>query len=617
MCGICGAFSTSPLSEHELDKVRKLVVLNHWRGEDSTGAMWWNSPVTAAIDEKPMKKDFGYMKRLEHPFYFEQITWEEDLKKKAWKENRPQAISVHCRAATIGAIKVKNAHPFHSQNIIGMHNGTVSADFRNSKKFETDSEAIINNIAQLGIEDTIQDLPYNAAYALVWMNMKDGTLNFLKNVSRPLHIYNQGSTIYWSSAAHDLEYVFRDSIDGPNTHTTNSSGQTLRKILQFENDQMYTINLEKTGDVTWTRKKVERVYVSQHTGGWKASNGHPFSNQNLLPSSNHLKNTTSGTTAVGNGTTLAKFSPWIFNQIQWPRMLWAAADWKKLGKYILPPVAEQHGQDWFYAAEFDMFFEAQDMVTILLWRICNTSKFQQALQDKWLTATKEQEGFILKNLGLSKNQLKRLLRGRGGEEFFLVPIIIPCNYKKVHYTNIFLPADIEAARSAFLNHGTPKVLPLHAPTSIAAPQQNLLTAQAMKEALNDELPWDDDVDIEASLEDMVDSEQPCGEEDDGTPLFSYGYNHIGTQEEITKMLQKGCCYCSTASTFEELRNIFWCDNEQFLCPSCQKDALDGHIDSTLIPHYQLIPQFVALREERDTENEHWESAKPVVTALLN
>lgn len=193
MCGMSGVYS-APFSSVEVGLLYRLAVLNTFRGTDSFG-MW------DYIPSKPGDSQTIYWKRPDHPFDFLSSDFGE-VAKKRWKDNMPRLVATHCRAATQGKISEKNTHPFVFSDIIGMHNGTVTGDFDNRKKFGTDSEAIFYNINKMGLADGLKALHgTQPAFALVWMDFEKKTMNFIRNTKRSLYwagCYG-GSTLAWSS----------------------------------------------------------------------------------------------------------------------------------------------------------------------------------------------------------------------------------------------------------------------------------------------------------------------------------------------------------------------------------------------------------------------------------
>lgn len=197
MCGIGGVWSTN-MVDTEIEMARKLLILNSFRGEDSVGM----------LDHIPQvkKKQTLYWKRAENPLEFACKTFDFTWGSR-WKTNKPLFIAVHARAATKGKVIDKNAHPFCFDNIIGMHNGTISEAFTNSDKFETDSEAIFQNIKLRGLKETLKELSSKTpAYALVWYDTKERTLNFIRNSKRPLYFasFCNNTGFAWSSEKEHL-----------------------------------------------------------------------------------------------------------------------------------------------------------------------------------------------------------------------------------------------------------------------------------------------------------------------------------------------------------------------------------------------------------------------------
>jgi len=109
----------------------------------------------------------------------------------------------HNRHATVGSHEAENSHPFEFSHIVGAHNGTLNGRSRHKlpdfNKFGTDSEALYHNINEFGIEEVIPEI--EGAWALVWYNKAEHTINFLRNTERPLcYCFNdKGTMMYWAS----------------------------------------------------------------------------------------------------------------------------------------------------------------------------------------------------------------------------------------------------------------------------------------------------------------------------------------------------------------------------------------------------------------------------------
>jgi|SRR5665213_568963 len=205
MCGLVGC--VGELTDADIVAFSYLGSLASLRGVDSTGFMDWRDK--GKNREQP---GWTYGKSLEDAhsvfatngkFYFD-FVW------KSYVKHNPTVLAAHARAATIGKITVQNAHPFRIEHVLGMHNGTIRFGLDNADKFETDSQALFDNLVREG-DVAIQKLVdnSNAAYALVWIDSRDKTLNLMRNAERPLYLLKSYSTqiCFWASDKSWLEAV--------------------------------------------------------------------------------------------------------------------------------------------------------------------------------------------------------------------------------------------------------------------------------------------------------------------------------------------------------------------------------------------------------------------------
>lgn len=197
MCGLCGV-ATNSLDEDHLNQFRDLFFLSTFRGLDSSGSFWVyqkleNEFVTIS-HQKSLLDSISYMYR-HNP-------WAAMLA----KDVEGKIIAGHCRYATIGKISDKNAHPFNYKHIVGMHNGTLKSFKLPDGK--TDSEYLIEQIAEKGIEETVKTFDYNDAAAIVWFDKNNSSLNFFRNYHRPLHfLHNKDYDIFaWASDASFIKH---------------------------------------------------------------------------------------------------------------------------------------------------------------------------------------------------------------------------------------------------------------------------------------------------------------------------------------------------------------------------------------------------------------------------
>jgi hypothetical protein len=187
MCGHFGGISTS-LADKDLDNIYELGVISQLRGRDSTGI------ACVRKEKKDIYVDvFKSLSNSSEFLYDQQI-----IKEIFPKEDRPICIMGHCRAATIGDVNPDNAHPFDLDTIIGAHNGTI--DKMDKKPGGTDSEALYEILKADGVQAAVDiATEKDGAYALVWIDSDDQTLNMLRNAKRQLWYMTYAGVLYWCS----------------------------------------------------------------------------------------------------------------------------------------------------------------------------------------------------------------------------------------------------------------------------------------------------------------------------------------------------------------------------------------------------------------------------------
>jgi hypothetical protein len=179
MCGIVGVIvkQKNGFTQKEIDMFTQLLYADAVRGVDGTG-IFYNS-----------KKNKGHIKSLKGAF-----TSSLFINTKQFKEatttffNESNFIIGHNRSATRGKVNFDCTHPFKEQHINLVHNGTLTShkELHDDKEVEVDSHAICHSIANKGAEETLKDI--NGAFALVWFDAKEKTLNMCRNTQRPLNI---------------------------------------------------------------------------------------------------------------------------------------------------------------------------------------------------------------------------------------------------------------------------------------------------------------------------------------------------------------------------------------------------------------------------------------------
>lgn len=207
MCGLVGMAGNLEIKDE--DVMKRLLILDSWRGMHSTGM--------AAI------RDNGNVvlsKISSHPFdLFEMPKFKSAL-------HGPSSCVFlgHNRAATRGEVSTFNAHPFEFGHIIGAHNGTLWASSHDKldealgEKFPVDSMSIFAGFERLGVEETMKML--RGAWSLVWVDKKEGTLNFLRNKERPMWFgYAEDKKVLgWASEWQMLNAAWTSSEKGRKFH---------------------------------------------------------------------------------------------------------------------------------------------------------------------------------------------------------------------------------------------------------------------------------------------------------------------------------------------------------------------------------------------------------------
>jgi Glutamine amidotransferase domain len=197
MCGIVGIASGyfNGLSGKEATIFQDMLFLDTLRGWDSTGVFGVDKHSNVKIHKAAMPgPSFICTKEFD--------TFQKDLIKDGLF-----AVG-HNRAATRGEITDENAHPFWvDDKIVLVHNGSYKGCHKSLKDTAVDSEAIAHTISEnTNLADALRKI--NAAYALVWYNTEEHTLNFVRNDERPLwFIESSTGALLWASEKETLHYV--------------------------------------------------------------------------------------------------------------------------------------------------------------------------------------------------------------------------------------------------------------------------------------------------------------------------------------------------------------------------------------------------------------------------
>ena len=189
MCGIVGVAGEVGGKEEGVFKC--LLEIDTIRGPHSTGIL--------GVDARGQT---SVVKKVGTPWdLYEYKAFDEIFRK------RLTVLLGHNRRATKGKINSVNAHPFEHDHITGVHNGTLRNQslLIDHQKFEVDSDNIFHSMSMIGVDDTVKSLC--GAFALVWYDSEQETMNFVRNTERPLYICmsENRKTIFWASESWMLE----------------------------------------------------------------------------------------------------------------------------------------------------------------------------------------------------------------------------------------------------------------------------------------------------------------------------------------------------------------------------------------------------------------------------
>lgn len=247
MCGHVGCIG--PISVTEEKIVQQLLIFDSVRGIDSTG-----------IAVIPRTGEVNVAKQIGDPFQlFDTKQYTRAL------QGVHRGIIGHNRYATQGGVNRRNAHPFEFDTLVGAHNGTLNTKWKleDASSFTVDSENLFHHINKKGLKDALQYM--GGAWALVWWDKVNETMNFLRNKERTLYftVTEGAKHVFWASE----EWMLTSALGRNNVKHS--------EPVMFAEDMHYAFSVSSTGEVGKARvSHAPSTYVtpvySGYQGGWSS-----------------------------------------------------------------------------------------------------------------------------------------------------------------------------------------------------------------------------------------------------------------------------------------------------------------------------------------------------------
>ncbi len=578
MCGIVGACTATNFIDSEWRTIQRLLFLSHFRGSDSTGYFIHTRNPTQG------KSSIYYKKTLQHPVIFALDNFASFVKENG-ESLKSSTVCFHTRYATKGSVTVGNAHPFNTKNVVGVHNGTIHSGLVYDSKFDTDSEALYNQISDFGLEETIKDLPSTAAYALVFIDksQQNKTLNFLRNYARPLHICRKAGVLYWASEGRDLQNAL--DIQGEIKALPSEEGVVSfedGKVYSFPVGYLYSKDLSRASLDLTCRKMEVKAYTTNFTSQATQNpmrigymGGTTVDNPPWQSAVYKREETDKGGVAL---RARGKFCKTRYVS-SGPMFSHLATFTAYMGVVSGTDPKKIPSSDCVWAIELGGWVPEDTYKHLCVLRVCFPEEFLKLAKDKYLSADRKGRVEIAHVMGLSNNQIKKTIRG--------VKTVAFQKYIKapIYYKPVF---DILISLDYFDR------LPLKSITD------SIIFRRSMyKEVASNNTPVKLGNLFDAVRKELKEAVKDTAE--DTSDEYTVGmYNTKVSHEEWLTKTKGGCCNCSEAPI--ETDDIFWISDNDFLCEYCQEDVVKNVKPYEAFTHWRpAIRQHVADRAVRESK----------------
>lgn len=209
----------------------EMLFADQLRGSDGTGIMYNNKDKIKVLKGAIASSDFVNNQNYDKAA-------EEIVQKGTF-------VVGHNRSATKGKLSHENTHPFREGPITLVHNGTLHYH-QNLADTEVDSHAICVSIAKIGYKETLKKI--NGAFALIWTDSRNKTINFVRNSQRPLFIVETGFLFILVSEKGLAEWI----LDRNNQTVLSVKEVPVGMLHQFELSDLTKYHTEKVDFYSYT-----------------------------------------------------------------------------------------------------------------------------------------------------------------------------------------------------------------------------------------------------------------------------------------------------------------------------------------------------------------------------
>lgn len=187
-------YGNSYRNDPEVKLVKNLLFPTALRGVDSTGF--------ALVDHENNKV---YSKKLPlNAIQFSGFGEFDEVEKFA--DYNKIGIIGHCRAGTIGTVSMLTSHPFVTDNLIGVHNGTLhSYNNLTKKKYYSDSHALYLGMDECDVYTNYLET-LNGSFALAWYDNSTKKYYLARNKDRPMYYFKDKDFLSFASEKEILDF---------------------------------------------------------------------------------------------------------------------------------------------------------------------------------------------------------------------------------------------------------------------------------------------------------------------------------------------------------------------------------------------------------------------------